>query len=170
MTAEIWKPITGFEAYQASSLGRVRRVAGGRGARPGHILKTKPHAYGYAMVDLCMENVATRMTVARAVCLAFHGLPPSPDHLAAHGDGDCTNDRPGNVRWATQVENMDDAKGHGTIRIGSRHQNAKLDEAKVIAMRKRRAQGATFRVLAGEFGVSPSNCYEAVRGKQWAHV
>lgn len=167
---EIWKTIPGHEAYQASSLGRVCRITGGRGARPGHVLTPKRHRDGYGMVDLSTGNSVTRMTIAHAVCLAFHGSPPTPDHLAAHGDGDCTNDRPGNVRWATQLENMADARSHGTLRLGSRHQNAKLDEAKVVEMRKRRAQGATFKELAGEFGVSPSNCHAAVTGRQWPHV
>lgn len=44
----VWKIIPGFENYEASSHGRIRRAAGGRGARKGHVLAQHPAGkYGH---------------------------------------------------------------------------------------------------------------------------
>lgn len=72
--------------------------------------------------------------------------------------------------WGTRVENMDDARRHGRIRLGERHQNSKLTDDAVREMRKLRAMGETFRALADLFGVSASNACAACSGKQWGHV
>lgn len=168
---EEWKPITGFQSYEVSSHGRVRRVVGGRGAQIGRILRPKRHRHGYAIYDLSQNDLVTRMTAARAIALAFHGLPPSDKHQAAHGDGDPTNDVVWNIRWATPKENAADADLHGRRRRGDRHQNSKLSDASVRRLRKRRKEGATFQALALEFGVSVSNAFEANEGKrQWGHL
>jgi hypothetical protein len=46
--------------------------------------------------------------VAQLVCAAFHGPKPFAKAEALHGDGNCLNDRPGNLRWGTHKENMED--------------------------------------------------------------
>lgn len=168
---EEWRPIAGFEAYEASSHGRVRRVKGGRGAQPGRILKPKPHRHGYAVFDLSIEDKVTRMTAAHALALAFHGEPPPGRYQAAHGNGDPTADTIANVRWATPKENADDADRHGRRRRGRRHQNSKLTERDVLAMRELREAGVTYRALSSMFGVSVSNAFEACAGnRQWSHI
>ncbi|WP_208609489.1 HNH endonuclease signature motif containing protein [Streptomyces atriruber] len=48
------------------------------------------------------------------VCVAFHGPRPTASHQVAHGDGDPTNNRPCNLRWATPAENSAGAVRHGT--------------------------------------------------------
>lgn len=71
---EIWKPIPGC-LYEASSLGRIRRAVGGRGARRGHVLS--PYVIprsGHLVVQLCQGGCRRKMTVNRLVALAFRGL------------------------------------------------------------------------------------------------
>ena len=44
--------------------------------------------------------------VARLVCEAFHGSPPDNRTVCMHRDENSRNNRPGNLRWGTQKENL----------------------------------------------------------------
>jgi hypothetical protein len=49
---ELWRPIAGFEAYEVSNMGRVRRSLGGKGTRGAkHILSTHDDTHGYLIVN-----------------------------------------------------------------------------------------------------------------------
>lgn len=45
------------------------------------------------------------LKVARLVCEAFNG-PPDPGQVAMHEDEDASNNKPGNLRWGTQKQNL----------------------------------------------------------------
>jgi hypothetical protein len=53
---------------------------------------------------------------------------------------------------------------------GEGHPRAKLTDDKVRQLRARRADGATYRQLAAEFGISDVSAWAAVNGRTWAHV
>lgn len=42
----------------------------------------------------------------RIVCSAFHGAPPSDQHVVDHIDTNRANNRPENLRWVTRFENI----------------------------------------------------------------
>ncbi|WP_193174910.1 HNH endonuclease signature motif containing protein [Oricola nitratireducens] len=44
--------------------------------------------------------------VHRIVCSAFHGAPPSDQHVVDHIDTNRANNRPENLRWVTRLENV----------------------------------------------------------------
>lgn len=44
--------------------------------------------------------------IHRAVCEAFHGVAPFPRAVVIHLDDDATNNKPDNLRWGTQKENL----------------------------------------------------------------
>lgn len=44
--------------------------------------------------------------VARLVCEAFNGAPPFPDAVCMHKDENSRNNRPENLAWGTQKENL----------------------------------------------------------------
>ena len=44
--------------------------------------------------------------VARLVCEAFHGPPPLGKPFCLHDDEDSRNNKPGNLLWGTQKENL----------------------------------------------------------------
>jgi hypothetical protein len=46
------------------------------------------------------------MKVHRLVCEAFHGPPPFEKAVVIHIDENALNNRPENLRWGTQKENM----------------------------------------------------------------
>jgi len=58
--------------------------------------------------------------VNRAVLLAHVGEPPTPEHHAAHRNGDRTDNRVSNLDWLTPKENSKDQLEHGTRVRGER--------------------------------------------------
>ena len=44
--------------------------------------------------------------IARLVCEAFHGPPPDPRSVCMHLDENSRNNRPENLAWGTQKENL----------------------------------------------------------------
>jgi hypothetical protein len=167
---EEWRVIPEFPAYEASSLGRVRRgLPGQKQARVGYILQPTPRKK-YLLVSLMRGGVINQRRVNRIVCATFQGPPPTPHHEAAHGDGDCQNNRATNLRWATPKENTGDKYGHGTIMFGSRNPAARMTERSVVEAISLRSDGVPTRVLADRFGVSLATMKRVVRRISWAQV
>lgn len=114
--AAIWKPVPSYPGMLASSEGeillppRYAPIPNG-GYRLYEPLPTKgtittskkgaSHKY---------RSVLTRhfgnVKVHRAVCEAFHGPAPSPRHVVLHRNEDGTDNRPSNLKWGTQKENL----------------------------------------------------------------
>lgn len=95
---ECWKPCFDREGkeipIEASSQGRVRNAVTGQVRRP------TSDRYGRARLAACHSTYF----VAQLVCRAFHGPPPTPQHLVRHVDGDPANDAEPNLEWATRTE------------------------------------------------------------------
>ncbi|AEK09706.1 DnaQ [Mycobacterium phage Mozy] len=119
-----WIPIPIAPGYEISSDGsRVRSVdrwvqtAIGRQFWRGKDLKIQPSFNGrYLQVNVRLEGESIRkpVSVHRLACIAFHGPPPSPDHLVRHLNDVGTDNRPDNLRWGTKSENAYDS-----IRLGT---------------------------------------------------
>jgi hypothetical protein len=173
MTSEEWRPVEGWP-YEVSNLGRVRRAAdavlwNGAIAFPkGYVLRPRPHKAGYQTVSLCAGGRPKGFLISRLVCTAFNGAPPSVEHEAAHWDGDKTNNRATNLRWATGVENAADKIRHDRVSRGSRQGRAKLTESNVIEIRALIAAGVPQRQIAKRFGVTKSPINEIHRGRAWS--
>jgi len=174
---EIWKQIPGLNGkYEASSLGRVRSVAGGK--FKGVVLKTYLRN-GYLSVRIGKKP--GHCYVHRLVCATFQGPPPSESHIVLHYDGDKQNPLPANLRWGTKSENAYDAQRHGTMpalkpyvgpgRVkGERAGSAKLTVPAVVDLRRRYALGETLSGLSREFSLARSSLRRAIQGVSWAHV
>jgi HNH endonuclease len=84
----------------------------------------------------------------------------------------CCN--PAHLFLGTVADNNRDKqhKGRQTRLLGSRNPNAKLSEADVREIRRRRAAGEKGRTLAREFEVSPSRITMLTRSRYavWSHV
>lgn len=80
MTTETWKTIAGFEAYEVSDLGRVRRRLPGNSSQAvvGKLLKGSPNSRGYLQVALYRDNKPHYPYVHRLVAQAFL---PNPKRL-----------------------------------------------------------------------------------------
>lgn len=185
MKNEEWRFIEKFPAYEVSNYGNVRRVFTSP-RNPGcHILKHWTGIHGYAMVCLCNSKGKIKMLVHRLVCEAFHGKAPTNSHQVAHGDGTRTNNNADNLRWATRSENMEDARMHGTMALGSRHgrtlspeKNArgekhghsKLKETDIEYIRSYDRSKGSGVYLASIYGVSTSTICMIRSGKTWNYL
>lgn len=109
MTAVKWRPIPGT-LYEASSDGRIRRAAPGKGTRVGRVLT--PYFAGgrcgqrYKYVQVYRYGVRTKKAVHALVANAFHG--PAPDQCAVvdHINDDDMDNRAENLEWVTRCENL----------------------------------------------------------------
>lgn len=112
---EEWREVPDYPGIWASSLGRVHRrsrdglKAAGQRSQPTFgaqvVRNTKSGAtyIGYAVIWVGLG----RLSVSRLVCAAFHGPQPSPEEsYVLHGDDNPQNNRPENLRWGTQEENL----------------------------------------------------------------
>lgn len=180
-----WRIVEAFPDYAVSSLGLVKRIQPDmRNHRlHGSVLKQAASASRkYLKVSLCRDGEIHSIRVSRLVCEAFNGPPPSARHHCAHNDGDASNNRADNLRWATQVENEADKKLHGTAILGDRHWSVKSPEkrprgeghgrAKLTAddVRAIRADTRFQRAIASDFGVSQRAIWSIRAGKTWGHV
>ena len=95
--SEEWRSIPGYDTYEASNLGRVRRIT---------ILKPRLNADGYECITPCAGGAKKMCRVHRLVALAF--LPNPEDKLEVnHLDKNRANNRLENLEWATRKENME---------------------------------------------------------------
>lgn len=141
---EVWKDVTGFPYYQASNKGRVKSLArecrtfkyGKEGVRrkKERILKPVP-SKGYLVVGLCVEGHTTQLGIHQVVALAFFGLPPD-GHVVDHLNCDKHDNRPENLEYVTNTENVLRQYRNGLLcNKGETHGGSKLTNAQVNDIR-----------------------------------
>ncbi|MFZ5667990.1 MAG: HNH endonuclease signature motif containing protein [Pseudomonadota bacterium] len=101
---ETWKRVPSNPLIEASSFGRVRcfRWSAARKRRYGGKEITGVVNRGKMEVTF----LGKRFAVHRLVCEAFNGRPPPEKPLCLHLDENFRNNRPENLAWGTQSENM----------------------------------------------------------------
>lgn len=112
MQGEVWKTIPSLPEYEASDWGRVRRKPHLKPRKGGGLYRVagkptkgvlRPSSGGPRYSIRCSGR---NYKVARLVCEAFHGPPPPGKPNCLHRDEDAQNNRPGNLKWGTQRENL----------------------------------------------------------------
>lgn len=119
METEVWKDVPSEPEIQASSLGRVcvkpckRKMPGGgeRWYNPkptyGYEEKTATGRPGVGKRRILrVGRLKKTFKIARLVCEAFNGPKPFDGAVVMHLDEDPTNNRPENLKWGTQKENL----------------------------------------------------------------
>lgn len=168
---EQWRAISGFD-YEVSSFGRVRRATCFKQFPAGYVLKCRRDKDGYPVVALARKGGYRYAKISVLVAEAFIGTKPSFKHHAAHWDGDKTNNRSTNLRWATPSENEKDKtrQGKRADTRGEKHPMHVLTEAKVRQIRLDRKAGIPVKEIAAAYGVGRLTVYDVVRGVTWTHV
>lgn len=121
-TTEIWKPVPSEPGVLASSFGRVLQAPGyaplpnggyrlytpePRFGNVSRSRKDAAHAYRHIMLKRSGDGPRQQpRKVHQLVCEAFHGPKPFPESVVLHLDEDAMNNRPENLRWGTQKENL----------------------------------------------------------------
>jgi hypothetical protein len=116
MDTEVWKSVPSKEGVMASSWGRIKlppRTAkmpngGVREYKPKPVYGTRTKASKNArhVYMGISSKYFGNMKVHRLVCEAFHGPAPEGMSVVIHIDEDATNNKPENLRWGTQKENL----------------------------------------------------------------
>lgn len=180
---EEWMPAPGFPAYAVSNLGRIKRAHPDKyGRMAGRIMSQVTANTGYRLCGLSHDSGRRTVSVHRIVCAAFHGPAPTEMHQAAHKDGDRTNNRSANLRWATPSQNEMDKREHGTVREGAKHHSAikpecmargsrvgtaKLTEDQIVSIR---ADTRLRREIAAHYGINETHVSEIRSRRVWRHV
>jgi HNH endonuclease/NUMOD4 motif-containing protein len=166
---ETWKIVVRNPLYEVSDHGRVRRAIAGQGTWAGRVLSGHANAKGYIYVDLYEDDSRKRAYVHDLVCEAFHGPRPA-GFTVAHYDGVTRNNAASNLSWKTYSDNHMDKLRHGTLRYGERHQNAKLTEQDVHAIRARLRSGEAKVSIAEDFGISDATVYDIEKRRRWKRL
>lgn len=194
-TIEEWRECPGFPDYSVSSAGRVRRDTPSTRGGPGRILAAS-FTRGYAYVTLYVDRERRCRSVHRLVARAFLGESPEGKPWVNHINSVRSDNRPENLEWNSPQDDADHKVRMGRSSRGESHAAAlrrvvprgdahflrlhpeairhgdALTQSKLTnkAVRKafhRRIDGATFREIAHDSGVSESSIWRALRGKCW---
>lgn len=120
--AEIWKPVPSEPGVMASDQGRILLPpcyaplpnGGYRSYLPepqsGQVSRadiTASHTLMIVMLkDVTKRSGQRPRKVHQLVCEAFHGAKPFPEAVVIHLDENSLNNRPENLKWGTQKENL----------------------------------------------------------------
>lgn len=184
--AEEWRPVVGFEEhYEVSSIGRVRRIGGGRGARVGRVLRHST-LRGYFNINLYVARKEFSRRVHRLVAEAFIGECPLDERTGRlcdvnHKNGNRSDNRVENLEWSTRSANL----SHAYHVLGTIHPpetklrgedcgQAKLTREQVLAIRDlaRIREAGLVRIknteIAAMYGVDNSHVGKIIKGATWA--
>lgn len=173
---EVWKPVPGYDGYEASNCGRVRSVNRKiycmnrfgdyewRAYR-GRILSPSVTSSGYPHVQIGKGGYDySGEDVHKLVMLAFVGPYPSINHEIAHYDGDKTNNNLTNLRYVSFQEHYLDKVRHGRANRGQQQYAARLTEKDV---REIRNSNDTMASLARKYGMSKTTIYQVRNRLTW---
>lgn len=111
---EVLRDVPGFPGYRATESGHVWSDISGRYLSP---LKT---SNGYLHVVLMANRQKRRIAVHRVVAMAFHGSA-AKGMVVNHKNGIRNDNRPANLEWVTQSENVKDGYVRGSRVIDQAH-------------------------------------------------
>lgn len=107
---EDWRTIPSLPEYEASSFGWVRRKKTNgkmpRGGTRTYGGEARPGTWNKQDRRYILVYRGITHKVARLVCEAFHGPPPTDDAVCMHLNELSFDNRPKNLKWGTQKENL----------------------------------------------------------------
>lgn len=136
----------------------------------GRILRPYTNGKDYQRLGLLVNGHRKTFAVHVMVAETWHG--PRPLGMqAAHGNGNPSDNRAVNLRWATPTENAADKILHGTSNRGERHGNHQLRAVNVRAiLRLSQTTPLTQAELGAMFDVDPGTVRDILAGLTWSHL
>lgn len=102
-----WKSVPGLPGYEASTSGEIKCLATDHVTLGGD-------AGRYLKVEVARDGKRPLEYVHILVCTTYHGKPKEGD-VVLHKDDDTKNNRPSNLKWGTQSENIQQAYDRGRV-------------------------------------------------------
>lgn len=158
---EVWKNVPSITSLQASSLGRIRRFDN------GHIYKQHINKHGYLKMRHSINGKRKEHRVHRLVCEAFHGCS---DLFVLHADGDKRNNKPSNLYWGTQKQNIKDREKHGNTMRHDKHYARVINKKTAKRIKGLLSKGFTAGEVEKMTGVAYHIIYDIKRGKTWNKI
>lgn len=124
---------------------------------------------GYRIYSLQVGGRQITRLGHRLVATAAYGPCPEGSECC-HRNGVRTDNSAENLKWATASENNGaDKLALGKLHYGERHQNSKLTQAQVDAMRDERGRlGTPYAKLGQAYGVTEQTAWRICKGRAWA--
>lgn len=174
---EIWRPISGHDGYEVSSLGNVRSIereitlvykSGKVSTRhyKGKILTPQYDGLGHYLHVQLGKN--TIKNVHRLVAEAFVENPMGYTEVN-HKDEDKTNNRADNLEWCDRSYNNQYGSRDGATR-GCNNPMNKFDEDVVREIKRTYIPGDMERGvtgLANKYGISQTHVCAIIKGRRW---
>lgn len=174
--SEIWKPIIGLDGhYEISSIGRIRKLYFRNGTacfklKSPIILKTRKTKAGYITWGHKKNKKGSYIFVHSMMLIAFVGPRPK-NMVAAHLNGNKTDNRIENLKWVTQKENQSHRKIHGTFYFGQQMSHSKLKNSDIKKIFKDyNVNGFTQKQIGQKYGISRSAISLILLKKTWKQV
>lgn len=176
---EHWKPVIGYEGlYEVSDMGRVRTIQRMAVDKNGRVLRipfrirvfqiNSQTKYPCLRLKRYMVDYKCR-TIHSLVAEAFLGERPEGMQVA-HNDGNPSNNKLENLRYATRTDNQADRIRHGTHNRGERQGCSRLMASDVRLIRQMIKDGVRQRRIAEKFGMTDSHISAINTKKAWRHL
>lgn len=114
---EIWKPISGWDNYHVSNMGRVKRI--GKHSQNKIRSGTPSKSTGYPVISLNKPGIQVEMNAQRLVLETFCPMDDYINLVARHKNHNKLDCRLSNLEWGSMSENLkdsNDADMHGRLR------------------------------------------------------
>ena len=116
---EEWRRIEGFNGeYEVSNMGQIRRTRNGS----TYIIKPNDNGKGYLIIHFRMDGKRKVRYVHRLVATAFVDNP-NKKPVVNHINHDKKDNRPANLEWCTQKENVNYSRERMKGRRSATHSN-----------------------------------------------
>lgn len=171
---EEWRDVVGYEGLcQVSDLGRVKGVArkvnrnGHMVSVPERFLNQSDNTNGYLRVNLSNGNHVKQAFVHRLVAEAFVDNPKGYKYID-HLDSDRHNNKPDNLVWCTQSENIAAAYSRGRRKYVPMSDEARVRVTKTIAKPVVRSDGKIYPSVtsaARDLGVTMAMVSHVLNGR-----
>ena len=156
---EEWKPIVGFDEYEVSNLGNIRRTI-------RYSVKPYPNRKGYLSLKLSQDGKLKTTKMHTLVALAFLGDRP-PGMQINHKDGDKKNNSLLNLEYISGSDNIKHAIALGLYRPNYQLRGTpKLTREQVLEIRQKFGT-ATLREIGKQYGVSREAIIAIKYGRNW---
>lgn len=105
---DIWRPVPSVPGLEASSEGMIRCVTfiGKMPYGGNREYRGKAWLGAWSGTRYITHFRGRNYKIARLVCEAFHGPAPKDKPNCLHKDENARNNRPTNLKWGTQEENL----------------------------------------------------------------